>query len=722
MKKWIFLLIGILYVLIACTLTNVDTDNTNPTPDASPPVWNMQPAVASTAKGQFSLTEGAVDSEANITYYYAESTAALPADNTSWEASGWLKIENPQQPVYNLSTGGNYSVAGLALSGEYKVLSNRIEVVVGVPVAPTLWTDTPVLDTNTSNGVAHVIGKGTAVNAKDPNTGDVTPADPEPDYRYYFAAYTLDENDEETAPLIPEENKDALLDWVNGGWKPIQFNKAYNMDPGKYDIYAVASNNGGSVRLKLNSLTFGGVPSWPTLPTVETMGESSFRFANGGAPGGYPLASADDANYYYGLNLSPPEEADWGLAEKWVEKGWKPIKIDDTVENVVPASRNYQFYGVASNQFGAGVSEPLKFTVYGLGEFVTQASNAYYRTVFTAEVDAEAIPYISPIDDPLTEDGTLYNGVSYYGFLYPKSFNNGLSLFFQGGLYASKPITHKTRSTTNAIGSSVTWATDLTYTKYTLVTDRSGNFYLMGGILNNSYTNNSYSFAKSSRLFVAVYPILIDAAGYKAPAEKRDRYGAPDLKSLADNPGWYHNRWEPRIYASGVFHNNKIYLFGGENEDGAALNDVWVSEDGRNWENIANAPWPARSRAAAVVYKDRIWVSGGKDSTGVMLDDVWSSSDGISWLREPTVGKKWGSRMGHSFFVYQDRLWLIGGKNNITNFKDVWHSFNGREWTKVFYYYANGAYKNPGVFHFGNIILIKDDPSYTVLKAVWIGE
>lgn len=68
---------------------------------------------------------------------------------------------------------------------------------------------------------------------------------------------------------------------------------------------------------------------------------------------------------------------------------------------------------------------------------------------------------------------------------------------------------------------------------------------------------------------------------------------------------------------------NKIWLFGGlgggtikvgspEYGEIPHKSDIWVSENGRDWQLVTEkAPWGERRSAGVVVFQDKIWLMGG---------------------------------------------------------------------------------------------------------------
>jgi hypothetical protein len=137
--------------------------------------------------------------------------------------------------------------------------------------------------------------------------------------------------------------------------------------------------------------------------------------------------------------------------------------------------------------------------------------------------------------------------------------------------------------------------------------------------------------------------------------EKKEKIFNPallDWKEATPNAPWS----KRDAHASLVF-QDKIWIFGGlggsENFDGnyARLphkSDVWVSENGKNWQLIKeNAPWGERGSPGMVVFKDKIWLLGGwEKQKSDHKNDVWVSENGMDWKRVLFFAP-WQARSGH---------------------------------------------------------------------------
>lgn len=96
---------------------------------------------------------------------------------------------------------------------------------------------------------------------------------------------------------------------------------------------------------------------------------------------------------------------------------------------------------------------------------------------------------------------------------------------------------------------------------------------------------------------------------------------------------------------------DKIWLLGGVDEWGGALNDIWVSGDGENWENInennaqqTQMPWEARCFTGTSIELDNkggkkeLWIGGGfSEIGGRETADIWRWNKS-NWTKiEPLV-------------------------------------------------------------------------------------
>ncbi len=157
--------------------------------------------------------------------------------------------------------------------------------------------------------------------------------------------------------------------------------------------------------------------------------------------------------------------------------------------------------------------------------------------------------------------------------------------------------------------------------------------------------------------------------------------------------------WEGRHTAGYVVHKEKMWIVGGDVNQGHYQNDVWNSSDGRNW-NLVNrdrpVPWGPRALHYTVAFQGKIWIMGGQTmpafspSEEIFYRDIWNSDDGVNWVQVKPREPYWSARgMIGGSAVFKDRIWVLGGgtydtpKTPARNFyNDVWSSPDGVNWTR----------------------------------------
>jgi len=155
--------------------------------------------------------------------------------------------------------------------------------------------------------------------------------------------------------------------------------------------------------------------------------------------------------------------------------------------------------------------------------------------------------------------------------------------------------------------------------------------------------------------------------------------------------------WEGRHTAGYVVYGGKMWIVGGDVNQGHYHFDVWNSLDGKKWTLVnkgKKGPWGPRALHYTLVFKDKIWVIGGQTvpqfarEEEVFYRDVWSTSDGVNWEKVALKEPCWPQRgMIGGSVVFKDRIWILGGGTYDTPkirkrkfFNDVWSSPDGVNW------------------------------------------
>ena len=154
--------------------------------------------------------------------------------------------------------------------------------------------------------------------------------------------------------------------------------------------------------------------------------------------------------------------------------------------------------------------------------------------------------------------------------------------------------------------------------------------------------------------------------------------------------------WEGRHTAGYVVFKDRMWIVGGDANQGHYQNNVWRSVDGKNWLCVnANVPWGPRVLHYTLAFKERIWVMGGQllpqyaPGKERFFRDIWNSSDGIQWEKIEPKEPYWPQRgMIGGSVVFKGRIWILGGGTYDTPktpqrqfFNDVWSSEDGITWT-----------------------------------------
>lgn len=171
-------------------------------------------------------------------------------------------------------------------------------------------------------------------------------------------------------------------------------------------------------------------------------------------------------------------------------------------------------------------------------------------------------------------------------------------------------------------------------------------------------------------------------------------------------PGTTPPPWSERgLQVSGVY-AGKLWTVGGQDligdpDTAARHNDVWSTDDGIHWTEVAaDAPASATRWAGCGVldglieFHGEMWLVGcavdREDAVGhTMSNEVWSTKDGVTWklhAKPPWVGKIWPNVV-----VWQDKIWMLFGYTYgdsaagwpAGNAKEVWYSSDGETWASL---------------------------------------
>ncbi|MBN2104240.1 T9SS type A sorting domain-containing protein [bacterium] len=173
---------------------------------------------------------------------------------------------------------------------------------------------------------------------------------------------------------------------------------------------------------------------------------------------------------------------------------------------------------------------------------------------------------------------------------------------------------------------------------------------------------------KGRNLFVAVILLMTGIVLFNHPllAECWD-----EITIIGDIP-------EPRWGHSIVKMDTEIVVFGGADESGLDLGELWkFYKDEDKWERIVpqNNPPPPRKNHSAFIYDEKMYIFGGS-SGSTCLNDFWHYDfDTQIWTQlDSSRGDTPKPRTEATMTVVGDKAYLQGGRNPATEtiFKDLW--------------------------------------------------
>lgn len=147
-----------------------------------------------------------------------------------------------------------------------------------------------------------------------------------------------------------------------------------------------------------------------------------------------------------------------------------------------------------------------------------------------------------------------------------------------------------------------------------------------------------------------------------------------------------------RNFSTPIVYKEKLYIIGGLSskpgsgslESSDYKNDVWASNNGIDWSQIQfDASFSKRAGHSSVVFKDKIWIYGGVNKDGMYYNDLYTSEDGAHWNLVSGNLFNISARASAKFVVFKNKLYIIGGINKTGDFKEIWESENGTDWSLV---------------------------------------
>ncbi len=134
----------------------------------------------------------------------------------------------------------------------------------------------------------------------------------------------------------------------------------------------------------------------------------------------------------------------------------------------------------------------------------------------------------------------------------------------------------------------------------------------------------------------------------------------------------------PRKYHKAIVKNNKMYIFGGVNNEYIPTSDAWVYDPSVDtWAKLfdaSNSEFADRSYQDTIVDKDgNIYISGGMvtGTSGSAYSDVIKYDIATNTLTQVASCDYEYARFGHSSFVYDGKFYMAFGKSGDTFKNDM---------------------------------------------------
>lgn len=152
---------------------------------------------------------------------------------------------------------------------------------------------------------------------------------------------------------------------------------------------------------------------------------------------------------------------------------------------------------------------------------------------------------------------------------------------------------------------------------------------------------------------------------------------------VQDQPGLHIP--EGHATSPGVCADNTLWLLGGSLVDpDNTSNEVWCFNlTSKQWECHTSAQWCPRMGHAALKFGNGIWIMGGRDEAGNALNDVWALDlKTHSWKQVVNGKEHWDPRCLFYPAVFKNKIWLYGGAEEPfaeNLFDDLW-VYDGVKW------------------------------------------
>lgn len=129
-----------------------------------------------------------------------------------------------------------------------------------------------------------------------------------------------------------------------------------------------------------------------------------------------------------------------------------------------------------------------------------------------------------------------------------------------------------------------------------------------------------------------------------------------------------------RLQHCSVVHRKKLFVFGGEPDRQAQLDDFYVlNTKNLDWTQVTRSEGPsARVSCACAIANDSLFVFGGFDGDKWLNDLYEFDINTKEWSLVTPGSKVPAARCRHTANLYKHKIYIFGGNDSERSFKDVW--------------------------------------------------
>lgn len=159
-----------------------------------------------------------------------------------------------------------------------------------------------------------------------------------------------------------------------------------------------------------------------------------------------------------------------------------------------------------------------------------------------------------------------------------------------------------------------------------------------------------------------------------------------DVWNSTDGVNWMRiaerTAWSPRNISKLFVFKGQLWFIGGGVIDGQkngnpdSEKETWSSADGIAWAQVENRS-QRKLAGAPIVFDDKLWLIGANRNDGNFSNAIWVSSDGKTWQEQSAP---WSPRGGVAIWEFGEKLYMTGGKFSLTENGQIKFIYSNDVW------------------------------------------